>query len=205
MKFLLTKQSWPDVWCWWKHHGHLLLVWASVSDWRSPPSLTFSFSPSLSLSPHLPLLSLSLSACFLIGWGNVRNFIYSLSQPPGRPDPPLAVWLPRRAGSPAEGSGALGGRVRGDGALRSLGNSKLLLQLDGGWGGSGAQDAATLTIRNKGGGNSLSLSLEPFLARYQSCLHLTVKLHDGQRTCLGNVNDVIGCDSETCPFKWLHF
>lgn len=81
MKFLLTKQSWPDVWCWWKHHGHLLLVWASVSDWRSPPSLTFSFSLSLSLSPHLPSLSLSLlvSLSGEVMWGT--SYTPYLSRP----------------------------------------------------------------------------------------------------------------------------
>lgn len=73
----------------------------------------------------LPVDSLSLSlssARFLIGWGNVGNFMWSLSQLPGCPHPPLAVRLPRRAcrqavrpggvqlweGVPSQGTGGLG-------------------------------------------------------------------------------------------------
>lgn len=94
-------------WC--KPHSHRSALCASLSIQKIPPSLTFS-------------LSASLSACFLIGWGNVGNFMWSLSQLPGRPDPPLAVQLPRSAGRqavrpggvqhwegvPSQGTGGLG-------------------------------------------------------------------------------------------------
>lgn len=72
----------------------------------------------------------SPSSCFLIGWGNVGNFMWSLSQPPGRPDPPLAVWLPRRAGRQSGLGECSTGRVSWARALGGLGNSKLCNNCD---------------------------------------------------------------------------
>lgn len=68
--------------------------------------------------------------------------MWSLSQPPGHPDPPLAVWLPRRAGRQAVRPGGVqhweGVPSQGTGGLGKL---KALQTAGPDWdGGSGQSD-----------------------------------------------------------------
>lgn len=114
---------------------------------------------SLPRDPLSLILSPSPSACFLIGWGNVGNFMWSLSQPPGHPDPPLVVWLPRRAGVQAAracGSAAQGGCPKpghwwGPWETQSSANS---------WTGVGSEAWGSATLPRKGrNASSVELAL----------------------------------------------
>lgn len=74
--------------------------------------------------------------------------MWSLSQPPGHPYPPLTVCLPRRAerqaGSQAWGSASQGGGLD-PGHWGALGNSELWKQLDKEMEGAGHRDIEHFT------------------------------------------------------------
>lgn len=79
------------------HQTSVGLTPTPLNNWWKPMRITVQPKNSSQSAPP----PLCLAACFLIGWGNVGNFMWSLSQPPVRPYPPLAVQLPRRAGGQA--------------------------------------------------------------------------------------------------------